>query len=288
MKVAIIVLNWGSADYIPETLSNISALKCSQVQFEYYLVDNHSPMDLLRPLAQRFPQFVIIRNPSNYGLAEAYNVGIRRALQSSPEYIWTIGSDVIVNSVTITELLIAASKYRYAGILGPKVYQPSRKVFFAGGQLDWNQAVVTPRGLDQDDVGQFDFIIETDYVPYYCMLIRRQVIEQAGLFERRYFTTYFDVDYCQRAKNYHWKLMYVPLSQAVKTGQFDIKFTRDQSDYFACRNRLLISTKLGPPIIKISALRQSLEIGRTGTPWQRRAAKDFLSGLFGTGSVETA
>jgi GT2 family glycosyltransferase len=285
MKVAAIVINWNSAEYISTTLTSLLSLQSPQVQLSLYLVDNHSPLKIAQSLSQQFPQFTLIRNPSNYGLAEGYNVGIRRALPYSPDFIWTIGPDTVIDSNFLPQILAATAKYHQSGVFGPKVYQTSKQILYAGGQLDWDQNLVNQRGINNDDVGQFDIPIETDYVPYYCMFIRRQVIDQIGLFDRQYFTNFFDVDFCQRAKRYNWKLMFIPQSQITKTCQFEDKFTKDQSEYFQYRNRLLISTKIGPPVVKLSAFRESLALSRFGTPSQKHAAQDYLFGRFGSGSA---
>jgi GT2 family glycosyltransferase len=59
---------------------------------------------------------------------------------------------------------------------------------------------------------------ECDWVPGCYYLIRREVIEQVGLFDPRYFLYYEEVDHCKRAKQAGWKVVYYPHTTVVHIG----------------------------------------------------------------------
>jgi GT2 family glycosyltransferase len=59
---------------------------------------------------------------------------------------------------------------------------------------------------------------ECDWVPGCYYLIRREVIEQVGLFDPRFFLYYEEVDHCRRVKAAGWKVGYYPYTQVIHLG----------------------------------------------------------------------
>ena len=67
--------------------------------------------------------------------------------------------------------------------------------FFGGYLLNY---------LDEDEIHEVDGISGS------CMLVRRQVIEQIGYLDERFFAYQEDADYCFQAKEAGWKVVYHP------------------------------------------------------------------------------
>ena len=57
-----------------------------------------------------------------------------------------------------------------------------------------------------------------DWVPGCYCLIRREVIEQTGLFDARYFLYYEEVDLCFAAKKHGWAVAFLPDTAVVHIG----------------------------------------------------------------------
>ena len=49
-------------------------------------------------------------------------------------------------------------------------------------------------------------------------LVRRDVIEQVGLFDPRFFVYYEEVDHCRAARSAGWRVVYYPFAQVVHLG----------------------------------------------------------------------
>lgn len=56
---------------------------------------------------------------------------------------------------------------------------------------------------------------ECDWVPGCYYLMRREVLDQVGLFDPRYFMYYEEVDHCCRVKAAGWKVVYYPDTSVV-------------------------------------------------------------------------
>jgi MoaA/NifB/PqqE/SkfB family radical SAM enzyme len=85
-----------------------------------------------------------------------------------------------------------------------------------------------------------------DWLSGGCFLIRRNVIEEVGLFDENYFLGVEDMDYCYRAKKLGWAVVYHPLTQAVHYHGLSsggvrniLRFTHDRDGlgYFFRKNR---------------------------------------------------
>jgi GT2 family glycosyltransferase len=59
---------------------------------------------------------------------------------------------------------------------------------------------------------------DCDWVPGCYYLIRKEVIDQVGLFDPRYFLYYEEIDHCFAAKQAGWKVTYYPFCSVVHIG----------------------------------------------------------------------
>jgi GT2 family glycosyltransferase len=59
---------------------------------------------------------------------------------------------------------------------------------------------------------------ECDWVPGCFYLIRKEVIDQVGLFDPRYFLYYEEVDHCLQTQRAGWKIMFTPDTSVVHLG----------------------------------------------------------------------
>jgi hypothetical protein len=59
---------------------------------------------------------------------------------------------------------------------------------------------------------------ECDWVPGCFYLVRREVIEQVGLFDPRYFLYYEEVDHCRAVRQSGWDVVYYPFTEVVHIG----------------------------------------------------------------------
>ena len=57
-----------------------------------------------------------------------------------------------------------------------------------------------------------------DWVPGCYYLIRREVIDQVGLFDPRFFLYYEEVDHCRAVKAAGWQVMFYPDTTVVHIG----------------------------------------------------------------------
>jgi hypothetical protein len=195
-------------------------------------------------------RLVLLRNEKNLGYAEGNNVGIRFALRVfDSDYVLLLNNDVIVASDFLAQMISAAKALPEAGIFSPKTYfydLPERI------QLTWNRVElgrgdIFLAGAGEIDQGQFDEIVETDYSPGVCFLIRRATIDSLGLFDSEFFCYLEESDYCFRARKAGIRSIYVPKARIWHK----VSKSADKIDgfalYYMTRNRFWFTKRHALP-----------------------------------------
>jgi GT2 family glycosyltransferase len=102
------------------------------------------------------------------------------------------------------------------------------------------------RGFLQPDFGQFD---EPAEVFAWCggaALLRREYLEQVGLFDPRFFLYYEDFDLSWRGRQLGWRYLYVPQSRIRHRHAYSSKEGSDFFRFWVDRNRRLTLIKNAP------------------------------------------
>jgi len=245
-KVVIIVLNWNRKQDSLKCLRSLQQIEYPN--YEVLFVDNGSDDDSVACVSRQFPEIHIIKNHKNLGYAEGNNVGIRWALEKDADYIFLLNNDTIVDRNILNCLVSASEQNREIGIVGPKIYYSGAKnrLYSAGGNINFREFVVKPKGYNQEDRGQFDEIAEVDFIVGCGLLIKRKVIEEIGLLDPIYFSYFEDVDWCIRAKDREYKIIYVPKAKmwhrvAASSGGND----SPQWNYLMGRSAVIFMSKYG-------------------------------------------
>ena len=92
--VYIIVLNFNGSKWLKGCFE---ALRCTgYANLKVLLVDNASTDDSLKIMEDHFPEFEVFRAESNLGFSEGNNIGIRKALDESADYVVLLNPDTRV------------------------------------------------------------------------------------------------------------------------------------------------------------------------------------------------
>ena len=211
-KVSIIVLNWNG---LKDTIGCLESLqKITYPNCEVIVVDNGSKGNDAQILQERFGDYIhLIRNDRNYGYAGGNNIGIKYAWdKSSPDYFLILNNDVVVAPDFLTEMVKVAGDDKSIGIVGPKVYYYDfpNMIHSAGMKINMWLGHFGSIGYKQLDAGQYDAQQEVDSISGCCLLIKKEVIHQAGIFDESFFSYWDEVDYCFRAQRAGFRSIYVP------------------------------------------------------------------------------
>lgn len=296
-RVTIIVLNWNGLEDTMDCLESLDQLDYEN--YEVVVVDNGSVDESVTVIRERFPGVTVIENGENMGYAEGNNGGVEYALQAGADYIFVLNNDTVLCQDILTHLVATAETHPRVGAVGPKIYyhaQP-RRIWFAGGIIDWQHGLTVNLGADEDDVGQFEEVRSVDFLAGCALLIKRETWENVGPFDSRFFMYWEETDWCTRVQRAGYDLLFVPQAK-----MWHKVSPADQSSsplilYYMTRNRLLFLYKNVSFPHKVTVLaRCGWGIPRTIASFLRRGkreqgraliqgALDFFRGQFGQASI---
>lgn len=134
------------------------------------------------------------------------NTGFRRG---SRPFVCFLDDDVEAIDAESFVTMLDAMFDLDADLVGPKLLDGEGKIFCAAPYFD-AEGMPRPRGIGEDDHGQFDFDRIVSWLPSTCLLIRRCVGLAAGPWDINYTGSQMeDVDYAIKARSRGFRCAYV-------------------------------------------------------------------------------
>jgi GT2 family glycosyltransferase len=235
-SVIIIILNWNNWR---DTIACVeSCQKLTYSNHRIVLIDNGSTDGSEKILTERFPYIEIIQTGSNLGFAGGNNVGIRHAIEGGADYVWLLNNDAVVDPLALTALVDALENDPHATIAGSKIFyhDEPRKIWFAGGTWSKGRLRLRQRGASHQDEGQFDKLCAVGSVSGCSLLISAKAINKIGLMDEDYFLYWEDTDWCARASNSGYTILFVPASQVWHKISKTVKAHSELQYYYVTRN----------------------------------------------------
>lgn len=241
--VAIILVNFNNKNDTKECIESL--FKESYKNKIIIVVDNGSQDGSIAELKEHFQgQVVFIENQDNLGFSCANNQGIELALRENAEYIMLLNNDTVVEKDFINPMIEVAQRNNC--IVSPKIpYYDNKNILWScGGEFRWKKGTTHNRGINEADNGQFDEEREVDFASGCCLFIPREILKQVGMLSDEYFLYYEDTDYCLKAKDAGYKIVYT--SKAVVYHKVSRTMGGAESPtvlYYSNRNRLYFNEK---------------------------------------------
>lgn len=224
-KIGIVIVDYNGKKDTEELLQSL--VKADMRNFDVKVVVVNNGVDDLSSLTTIYRGVEkIINNQKNVGFARANNQGIKYLLDVGAEFICLLNNDTIVKD-NFLSALVGTFAGEKVGIVCPKIYfypgcefhkkryaedERGKVIWYAGGEIDWDNVYCRHRGVDEMDRGQFDQTEETDFATGCAMMIKREILEKIGSLDEKYFAYLEDVDFCWRAREARYKIIYCPKS----------------------------------------------------------------------------
>ena len=93
--------------------------------------------------------------------------------------------------------------------------------------------------LDEVDEGQYDAVREVDFVTGCALLARREVLEDVGMLDPRFYMYYEEIEWCVRVARAGYKILHVPRACVWHKISLTQQADSPRIHYYMTRNRLL-------------------------------------------------
>lgn len=213
------------------------------VSYEIIVVDNASREDEAAKIRTLYPSVTAIRSNENKGFSGGNNIGIRVA---KGKYLFFINNDTYIESDKLDCLIKRLESRPEIGGVSPKIrfaFTPQHIQFAGFTPLSRITLRNHMLGFDCPDDGTYDTPHPTPYLHGAAMLIKREVIEKAGLMPELFFLYYEELDWSTSMTRVGYELWYDPCctvfhKESQSTGQLSKLRT-----YYLTRNRLLYARR---------------------------------------------
>jgi GT2 family glycosyltransferase len=244
--VAVVLVNWNGRRFLEAFLPALTATEYPH--HEILVWDNGSSDGSVEWLRERYPGIRVVEGGRNYGFTGGNNRAL--AFVSAP-LVALINTDVEVTPGWLAPLVERIASDENIAAVQPKILSqlsPSKFEYAgaAGGWMDrWGYPFCRGRIFDdvENDVGQYDLAQRVFWTSGACMLVRRSVIDQIGLFDESYFAHWEEIDFCWRAQNAGYELWCEPRSTVYHVGGGTLQTGDARKTYLNFRNSLLTLVK---------------------------------------------
>jgi len=245
-KTAVVILNWNGRKFLEQFLPSV--VSHSRDSTEIIVADNASSDDSVSFLREKYPEIRIIQNVANGGFARGYNEALA---QVDADYYILLNSDIEVTSNWIAPIIDLMEKDSAIAACQPKLISYYERSMFeyagaAGGFIDKLGYPFCRGRLFQsieNDIGQYDEIKEIFWATGACMFVRADVFRKLGGLDERFFAHMEEIDFCWRAKNEGFKIMYCPQSKVYHVGGGTLPKKSWRKTYLNMRNNNIMLFK---------------------------------------------
>jgi GT2 family glycosyltransferase len=246
-RVAAIVLNYRTPE---QSILAVRSLQSSNDVPGHIIVVDNGSADGSAVLLRALDGITLLETGCNLGFSGGCNVGIRAALAHGAEHVLLVNSDVVLAPDAVGALLIAAQRNQDVGILGPLIASRENPARVASAGISYSLRTGRMRHLNVGrPITAFAGcdVREVDAVSGCVMLIRRGVVERAGLLQEDYFFSFEDIEFCLRARAAGFRTCCALRARACHEGGASIGRRSPRRVYFATRNHLKLAADIAVP-----------------------------------------
>ena len=198
--------NWKQVADLTEVI-----LQLDKVNHVYW-IDNSPQEQYHLPLQS--PKITYNHNADNMGYGAAHNIAIRESIYDDVPYHLVVNSDIVLTAEALETMLTFMIQHSEVGSLMPKVVYPNGQLQYLCKLLPTPIDVFGRRFLPKRLINRrnqtyemrasgYDKLMNVPYLSGCFMLLRTKAVQQAKLFDERFFMYPEDMDLTRRIhRNY--------------------------------------------------------------------------------------
>jgi N-acetylglucosaminyl-diphospho-decaprenol L-rhamnosyltransferase len=236
VELLTIILNYETPDMTLDAVRAARAALTNLPSHRIDVVDNDSGDGSWEKLSEAvaregWDDVAVLQTGHNGGFGYGNNHSIRRALRSDdpPDFVYILNSDAFPEPGAIEALSHFLREHPDVGIAGSAIYGTDGAPHTTAFRFPtWKSEVAASfrlgllsRALPESEVPiepRPDATRQVDWLAGASMMMRRQVLEEVGLFDEGFFLYFEETDLCRRARLAGWPTWYVVESRVAHVG----------------------------------------------------------------------
>ncbi|MDE7338265.1 MAG: glycosyltransferase family 2 protein, partial [Bacteroidales bacterium] len=228
MLLSIVIVNYNVKSFLAQCLRSVQqseGVACG-VDYEVFVVDNHSVDGSVEMIREKFPWVRLIANQENTGFAKANNQAVR---QSVAKYVLLLNPDTLIENDTLQKCLAFMESHPDAGGLGVKMLDGQGRYL-----KESKRGIPTPSTAFYKMTGLCKFFPRSKrFASYYMghlspdeihsveilsgafMLLRRETLDKVGLLDETFFMYGEDIDLSYRILQGGYRNYYFPHTHII-------------------------------------------------------------------------
>lgn len=265
--LAVVIVTWNNAGVIGDALQSLVAdLTESGLRHEIWVVDSASDDDTASIARRDFPAIELIESDANIGFAAANNLAMRKLgfgakppERALPTVVYFLNPDTVTHPGASKRLYDELLSRPDAGVVGARLtfadggFQHSA-FRFPGLRQIWAELFPTAgRLLDGSFNGRYprswyagEQAFDVDFTLGATMMLKGEVIEEAGMFDEDFFLYCEEVDWAWRIKKLGWRILCLPTARVTHIGGGSTSQARPSSLIHLWKSRLSLYDKHYP------------------------------------------
>ncbi len=224
---AVVIVSFNTREILRECLLTLRK-EADGLNIETFVVDNYSRDQSAEMVEQEFPEVILRRSTINLGFAAANNVAFHEA---RGRYVVLLNSDAFLRPGSLRLSIAKMDATPRCGLAGARLvgrdeaWQPSARMFPSPLNDLLTLTGLSARFPRSTFFGRFDRTwadqsapASVDWVPGAFSIIRKEALDQVGIFDENFFLYYEEVDLCYRLKTVGWEVWYWPDVVVVHLG----------------------------------------------------------------------
>ncbi len=227
VDLSVVVVSYNTKEFLLACLRSVEAHR-GALKTETIVIDNASTDGSAEAVAAAFPETLLVRNDRNAGFAAAANEGLRRARGA---ILLLLNPDAEVRSGTLQAMAVFLREHPEAGAVGCRLVHadgtPQHSCSSFPNPLNFAVHAFLSYGLFQGRRTPLPWLQEcwdhaatraVDCVSGAALAIRREVLDEIGLLDERFFLYGEEKDLCWRIRSSGRKTFFLADAEAVHHG----------------------------------------------------------------------
>lgn len=244
MDLSICIVSWNTQELLRQCLRS-TCIATRGVDYEVLVVDNASGDGSQDMVRREFPAARLFVNEVNTGFAVGSNLAVENSIGRN---ILLLNSDTLVMPGTLEAMTRFLDEHPETGVIGCRLIFPDgtpqvsyRK--FPSLTREYLRSILLAKAYHR--IAPLRSVLEplvhgqgpndrrsVDWVSGACLMTRKEVFDQIGMLDERFFMFCEEIDWCYRARQAGWDIQYIPDVSVIHYGGESSKHHRLRT-YFA-------------------------------------------------------